>query len=72
MNHKEELVNQLTSGVRWQSSVEYMIGNGVTTFIEIGPGRVLTGLIKRIDRNVRLININSLESIKDIKRLILG
>ncbi len=69
---KEELVNQLTSGVRWQSSVEYMIGNGVTTFIEVGPGRVLTGLIKRIDRNVRLININSLESIKDIKRLILG
>jgi len=67
---KEELTNQLTSGVRWQSSVEYMIKNGITTFIEIGPGRVLTGLVKRIDRNVRLININSLDSINNIEKFI--
>jgi len=69
---RKELTNQLTNGVRWQSSVKFMIENGVTTFIEIGPGRVLAGLVKRIDRNVRLININSLDSIKGIKQLIPG
>jgi len=69
---KKELTNQLTNGVRWQSSVEYMIQQGATTFIEIGPGRVLTGLVKRIDRNIWLININSLDSIRGIKQLSLG
>ena len=68
---KKELINQLTNGVRWQSSVEYMIQQGVTTFIEIGPGRVLTGLVKRIDRNARLININSPDSITAIKQALL-
>ncbi|HET6477593.1 MAG TPA: ACP S-malonyltransferase, partial [Dehalococcoidales bacterium] len=54
---KEELVQQLCSCVQWQRSVEFMINEGVTTFIEIGPGKVLAGLIKRINREVQTINI---------------
>jgi [acyl-carrier-protein] S-malonyltransferase len=64
---KEELLQQLCNCVQWQRSVEYMVGDGVSTFIEIGPGRVLAGLIKRIDRNVNIINIGDAEAVKKIK-----
>lgn len=50
---REELVEQLTSTVRWMESIQHMIAQGVTTFVEIGPKDVLTGLIKRIDKSVR-------------------
>jgi len=63
---KEELLHQLCHGVQWQRSVEYMINNGVTTFIEIGPGKVLGGLIKRIDKNVKTINIGDAQAIKNL------
>jgi [acyl-carrier-protein] S-malonyltransferase len=63
---KEELLRQLCNCVQWQRSVEYMIGDGVSTFIEIGPGRVLAGLIKRIDRNVNMVNIGDGEAVKNI------
>ena len=59
---KEELLRQLCNCVRWQQSVENMIGGGVSTFIEIGPGKVLTGLIKRIDRTVNTSNIGDAEA----------
>jgi [acyl-carrier-protein] S-malonyltransferase len=62
---KEELLNQLCNCVQWQRSVEYMLGDGVSTFIEIGPGRVLAGLIKRIDRDVKIINIGDAESARN-------
>ncbi|WP_054956446.1 ACP S-malonyltransferase [Paenibacillus dakarensis] len=63
------LVEQVYSPVLWHDSVEWMISQGVDTFIEIGPGNVLTGLIKKIDRSVKLININSLASIKEFEAL---
>ncbi len=63
---KTELKKQLLNPVLWQRSVEYMISQGVTTFIEIGPGKVLTGLIKRINKEVTTINIGDLESIKNL------
>jgi [acyl-carrier-protein] S-malonyltransferase len=63
----EELLNQLCNSVQWQRSIEYMIDNGITTFIEIGPGRALSGLIKRINRDVRTINIGDAEAIRNIK-----
>ena len=51
------LVTQLTSSVRWQQSMEKMIADGVDTFIEIGPGRSLSGFVKRILKNVTIINV---------------
>ena len=63
---KEELLGQLCHCVRWQPSIEYMVNDDVSTFIEIGPGRVLTGLIKRINKSVKLINIGDAEAIRKI------
>jgi [acyl-carrier-protein] S-malonyltransferase len=63
---KEELLRQLCHCVQWQPSVEYMVGVGVSTFIEIGPGQVLSGLIKRISNEVQVLNMSDLESIKAI------
>jgi len=63
---KSELINQLSNSVQWQRSIEYMIDNGVSTFIEIGPGKVLSGLIKRINRNVNTINIGDTETIRSL------
>jgi [acyl-carrier-protein] S-malonyltransferase len=63
---KEELLTQLCNCVQWQRSIEYMVGDGVSTFIEIGPGRVLAGLIKRIDRGVKIINIGDAEAVKNL------
>ena len=54
---KTELLEQLCHCVQWQRSVEYMIEMGVSTFIEIGPGQVLTGLIKRINKDTQTQNI---------------
>jgi len=63
---KEELLRQLCHCVQWQPSVEYMLGEGVSTFIEIGPGQVLSGLIKRISDKVRVLNMSDPESIKAV------
>jgi [acyl-carrier-protein] S-malonyltransferase len=62
---KEELLDQLCNCVRWQESVENMVAAGVGTFIEIGPGKVLAGLIKRIDRSVKIINIGDAEAVRN-------
>jgi [acyl-carrier-protein] S-malonyltransferase len=62
---KTELRNQLTSPVQWQRTIEYMVKQGVSTFIEIGPGKVLTGLIRRINKEVKTINIGDLEAVKN-------
>ena len=64
---KKLLVKQIESRVRWRESVIYMINNGVKHFIEIGPGKVLTGLIKRINKDVKINTINSDIDIKDLK-----
>ena len=61
---KELLVKQIESRVRWRESVILMIKKGVTQFIEIGPGKVLSGLVKRIDKNVKVSAINNEEDIK--------
>ncbi len=61
---KDLLIKQIESPVRWRESVIYMINKGVTNFIEIGPGKVLSGLVKRIDKNVNLKTINNFEDLK--------
>jgi [acyl-carrier-protein] S-malonyltransferase len=63
---KEELLQQLCNPVQWQRSVEYMAQNGTAVFIEIGAGNVLTGLVKRINKNVKTINIGSLAEMGNI------
>ena len=63
---KEELTSQIVHCVKWQQSVETMIARGVTTFFEIGPGDVLTGLIKRISPGARTYNINNVRAITEI------
>ena len=64
---KELLIEQIESRVRWRESVKYMIDNGVNNFIEIGPGKVLSGLIKRINRDVKVSAINNEEDISVVK-----
>ena len=61
---KDLLIKQIESRVRWRESVMLMINKGVSQFIEIGPGKVLSGLIKRIDKNVKVSAINNEEDIK--------
>lgn len=58
------LVRQLYSPVLWEQSVQKMIELGVTEFIEIGPGKVLSGLVKKIDRSVTVLPVNDLESLE--------
>ena len=61
---KDLLVKQIESRVRWRESVLLMIDNGINQFIEIGPGKVLSSLIKRIDKTVKVSAINTEEDIK--------
>ena len=60
---KPLLIDQITSRVRWRESIDFMIKQGVASFLEIGPGKVLSGLVKKINRNVKVSNINSIEDI---------
>ncbi len=64
---KNLLIEQIENRVRWRESVIYMIENNVNHFIEIGPGKVLSGLVKRINRDVQVDTINSLSDIGGIK-----
>tara|TARA_B100000315_G_scaffold259424_1_gene315440 strand:- start:1738 stop:2670 length:933 start_codon:yes stop_codon:yes gene_type:complete len=63
---KELLIKQIESRVRWRESVNYMIKNKIKKFIEIGPGKILSGLIKRIDKNVTTSSVNNEEDINKI------
>jgi len=62
---KPLLVDQITSRVRWRESVNYMIKEGVTEFLEIGPGKVLSGLIKKINKDVKISNVSLIEDIRN-------
>ncbi|MFV0362001.1 MAG: ACP S-malonyltransferase [Suipraeoptans sp.] len=61
---KELLEHQVSSPVRWEQSIRNMIEMGVDTFVEIGPGKTLNGFIRKIDRNVRVINISKWEDME--------
>ena len=63
---KEKLIEQLFSPVLWEDSVQKMIELGVDTFIEVGPGKVLSGLIKKIDRSVKTYSVSDASSCKDV------
>ena len=61
---RESLVRQVTAPVHWLQSVEHMIANGVETFVEVGPGKVLTGLMRQINRDVKCFNVEDADSLK--------
>ncbi|MCA0753999.1 ACP S-malonyltransferase [Paenibacillus sp. N4] len=63
---RDLLARQVYSPVLWEDSVRYMIGQGVDTFVEIGSGTVLAGLIKKIDKNVRVVSVNDIASLEAI------
>jgi len=58
------LVDQLTGPVRFTQAATELIRSGATTFVEVGPGNVLSGLVRRIDRGVKTISVNSLDSLE--------
>ena len=60
---EDALTRQVSSPVLWLQSVRYLIGEGVDTFVEVGPGKVLSGLVRQIDRDVRVFNIENSESL---------
>ena len=64
---KKLLIDQIENRVRWRESINFMIDKGVQSFTEIGPGKVLSGLIKRIDKNVKIRTINNIDDIKNFK-----
>lgn len=65
---RDLLVKQVSSSVRWQQCVEQMINDGVDTFIEIGPGKTLTGFLKKINRNVKALHIEKIEDLEAVRK----
>ena len=62
----EGLIKQLTCPILWQKCMEQLLADGVEKFYEIGPGRVLTGLMRRINRKIKVVNVSSSQTIKDL------
>ena len=66
--YRELLIDQLTAPVKFTQAARELIAGGVTTFVEVGPGNVLCGLLKRIDRSVRTLSVNDLKSLDDVAK----
>ena len=71
-NIKEVLRDQVSSSVMWQQSMEKMLEQGVDTFVEIGPGKTLAGFMKRINKEVKMINIATVDDIDGAVELLLS
>jgi [acyl-carrier-protein] S-malonyltransferase len=65
---RQGLIQQLTSPLRWEQSIRKMIKQGVETFIEVGPGRVLSSMILRIQRKVKVFNLEEAENLDPIQK----
>ena len=65
---KAELITQISSCVQWKKSVDFMIKSGIDNFLEIGPGRALGGMVKKIDRATNVVSVNDIDSIVAISR----
>ena len=63
------LEKQVSSSVRWQQTIEKMIMDGVDTFIEIGPGKTLSGFMRKINRDVKVLNIEKVEDLEKLREL---
>jgi [acyl-carrier-protein] S-malonyltransferase len=66
------LVEQVTSPVRWEGSMRFLLNEGFSRFIELGPGRTLNGFMKRIDRNVQVFNVSDVESLDETAQALLA
>ncbi len=66
------LTRQVTSSVRWEESIRYLLAQGFTRFIELGPGTALTGFTKRIDKNATTINVADVASLELTLKTLLG
>jgi [acyl-carrier-protein] S-malonyltransferase len=64
---RELLVEQLTAPVKFTQAARELASRGVTTFVEVGPGNVLSGLLKRIDRNVKTVPVNKLADLDELE-----
>jgi [acyl-carrier-protein] S-malonyltransferase len=62
---RDALVRQVSSPVRWHESVTYLVGQGVDTFTEVGPGKILSGLVRQIDRAVKCLNVEDAASLRN-------
>lgn len=69
---RANLIEQVSSAVLWQQSIEALISQGVTTFVEIGPGKVLSGLIKKIDKNTEMYNIENVSTLQKVLPILKG
>jgi [acyl-carrier-protein] S-malonyltransferase len=70
---RARLVEQVTSSVRWEESMRYLVGQGFTRFIELGPGRALSGFMKRISKTAQILNVEDLASLEaTVKALAVG
>ncbi len=70
LDARESLVRQVSQPVRWLESVEFLISQGVQTFIEIGPGKVLSGLVRQINRDVRCVNVEDTASLRSAREAV--
>lgn len=61
---RDALIRQVTGSVRWADSIKYLIGEGITTFVEVGPGKVLFGLMRQIDRSQKCLNVGDSASLE--------
>jgi [acyl-carrier-protein] S-malonyltransferase len=62
---RERLVEQVTAAVRWEGSMRWLLGAGFTRFIELGPGKALSGFMKRIDRSAPMLNVADAPSLDE-------
>jgi [acyl-carrier-protein] S-malonyltransferase len=67
-HYRELLVNQLTAPVKFTQAAGELIGKGVTVFVEVGPGNVLSGLLKRIDRSVRTVSVSDMNGLRELEK----
>ena len=66
-HYRDLLVRQLTAPVKFTQAARELVGKGVTVFVEVGPGNVLSGLLKRIDRSVRTVSVGNLEELNALE-----
>jgi [acyl-carrier-protein] S-malonyltransferase len=69
---RDALVRQVSSPVRWSESMDLLLQQGVTTFVEVGPGKVLSGLMRQINRDANCLNVEDLASLDAVRARLNG